>query len=152
MKTLLIIIIAFVVCFMGFVFYLAFLPEPPVWTGFAESIKDETKEAAKTLWDCSDLLIISVVIGLFGWSFSQAEIAKTKKREVERSENEGFESFLQTMTDLIIKNKLHDKPSRQTLAIARARINVAFNNLNGARKGQVLQFLYESYLITLTQN
>ena len=149
MKTLQIIITAFVICFIGFVFYLVFLPEPPAWTGFGESIKDETKEASKTLWDWLDLLIIPVVIGLLGWSFSQAEKAKTKNREEERSENESFESFLQTMTDLIIKNKLHDEPSRQTLAIARARINVAFNNLNGARKGQVLQFLYESYLIDI---
>jgi uncharacterized protein YjbI with pentapeptide repeats len=149
MKTLQIIIASFAICFIGFIVYLAFLPVPPVWTGFGESIKDETKEAAKTLWDWLDLLIIPVVIGLLGWSFSQAEKVKTKKREEERTENEIFESFLQTMTDLIIKNNLHDEPTRQTLAIARARINVALNNINGARKGQILQFLYESYLVDI---
>jgi len=149
MKILQMAITILTIFFIIFILYFAIIPQPPVWTGFGESLKDETKESAKTLWDWLDLLIIPSVIGLLGWLYSQAEKAKTKKNEEERFENESFESFLETMTNLIIEHRLHDEPSQQTLAIARARINVAFNNLNGARKGQVLQFLYESNLIDI---
>lgn len=149
MKTFQIILIVIILCFVGFVIYLAIAPNPPVWTGFGESIKDEKKEAAKTLWDWLDLLIIPAAIALIGWSFSQVEKIKTKKREEERSQNEVLESFLKTMTDLIIDNNIYNNPTQQTLAIARARINIAFSNLNGQRKGQVLQFLYESDLIDI---
>lgn len=150
MKTLQIFITIIILCIIGFAIYLSLLPVLPAWTGFGESIKDETKEAAKTLWDWLDLLIIPAVIGLLGWLYSQTEKIKTKKRDEERSQNEVLESFLLTMTNLIIEHKLHDTPNRQILSIARARINIALHNLNGSRKGQVLQFLYESDLIDLT--
>jgi uncharacterized protein YjbI with pentapeptide repeats len=90
-----------------------------------------------------------MAIGIIGWSFSKIEKEKSKKREEERSQNETLESFLQTMTNLIIEHKLQSTPTSQTLAIARARINIAINNLNGDRKGQVLQFLYGSDLINI---
>jgi uncharacterized protein YjbI with pentapeptide repeats len=149
MKAIQITLIAFCLIIIGAIIYLAILPDPPDWTGFGESIKDDKKEAAKTLWDWLDLLIIPFAIGLIGWAFSQIEKAKTNKRDEESSQNEVLESFLNTITNLIIDNRLHNDPTQQSLAIARARINIAVNNLNGHRKGQVLQFLYESDLIDI---
>jgi uncharacterized protein YjbI with pentapeptide repeats len=125
------------------------MSSPPSWTGFGQSTLDKTIMPAKTLWDWLGLLIIPLAVGLIGWSFTQIEKAKTQKREEERSQNEILESFLQTMTNLIIEHNLQTSPNQQTLAIARARVNIAFNNLNGLRKGQVLQFLYESDLIDI---
>lgn len=137
------------IIFVVFIAFYALAPNPPEWTGFGESEVDATKVPAKTLWDWLDLLIIPMVVVIIGGLFSEIEKEKSKKREEERSQNEILESFLQTMTDLIIQYKLQNTPTSQTSAIARARINIATNNLNGERKGQVLQFLYESDLINL---
>ena len=149
MKTIQTLLISIIICIFGVVLYLAFMHNPPSWTGFGESLKNEKIIPSKTLWDWLDLIIIPVTIGLIGWSYSQIEKVKTKKREEERSQKEVLESFLQTMTDLILTHKISISPTQQTLAIARARTNIAVNNLNGQRKGQVLQFLYESDLIDI---
>jgi uncharacterized protein YjbI with pentapeptide repeats len=148
MKTFQAVLIIIILIIIGFIAF-AIISDPPSWTGFGESKVDATRIPAKTLWDWLDLLIIPVTIGIIGWLFSKIEKEKSKKREEERSQNETLESFLQTMTNLIIEHKLQNTPTSQTLAIARARINIAINNLNGERKGQVLQFLYESDLINI---
>jgi uncharacterized protein YjbI with pentapeptide repeats len=149
MKTQRIIITAIILCSLGLIGYLALSNNPPAWTGFGERVKDNTKEAAKTLWDWLDLLIIPIVISLLGWAFSQAEKTKASRSEEERAQNESLDSFFNTMTKLIIEYKLTENPSRQTKTIARTRINLVLNNLNGNRKGQVLQYLYESDLIDI---
>jgi uncharacterized protein YjbI with pentapeptide repeats len=147
MKIVRILLIIIIVSFIGIIFYLAVIPNPPSWTGFGESVKSDKLNEAKSLWDWLDLLIIPAAIALIGWLFSEIEKSKNNKREEERSQNEIVESFLQTMTNLIIEHGLHDNLNQQLLSIVRARINIAVNNLNGARRGQILQFLYESELI-----
>ena len=129
------------------IFYLATMQNPPSWTGFGQRIIAEKISPSKTLWDWLDLLIIPVAVGLLGWSFAQIEKVKTQKREEERAQKEILKSFFESMTNLIIVHNLQASPTQQTLAIARAIVNTAFNNMNGQRKGQVLQFLYESDLI-----
>ncbi len=47
----------------------------------------------------------------------------------------------------MMDHDLAGNPKTQTKAIARSRINIALGQLDGNRKGQVLQFLYESDLI-----
>lgn len=135
--------------FIVYIAYLAFSPNPPEWIGSGESIKDETKEVSKTLWDWLDLFIIPIAIGLVGWSYNQAEKVKASKIEKERAQNELLDSFFKIITNLIIENDLTNNPSQQIRTIARTRINLAFNNLSGSKKGQVLQFLYESDLIDI---
>lgn len=149
MKTFQVLLIVIILIIIGFIAFYAIVPNPPEWTGFGEIEVDVTKFPAKTLWDWLDLLIIPMAIGIIGWSFSKIEKEKSKKREEERSQNEILESFLQTMTDLIIQYDLQNNPTSQKLAIARARISIATDNLNGERKGQVLQFLYESDLLNV---
>ena len=147
MKFIRILLIVIIVSLIGLIFFLAIQTNPPSWTGFGESEKDDAKEAAKTLWDWLDLMIIPIALALIGWLWGQIEKAKTMKSEDERSKNETLESFLKVMTELIITNNLHNGPTPQTIAISRARINIALSNLDGERKGQVLQFLYEANLI-----
>lgn len=134
-------------CYIG---YLAFLPEPPAWTGFGKSIKDEKIEPAKTLFDWLDLLIIPLSIGLLGWLYKEAEKSKTQRSEEERSRNESLNSFFNIITDLLQKNDLSGSPSNQTKAMAKTRINMTLSQLDGGRKGQLLQFLYESDLIDVS--
>jgi len=147
MKALKISLTILVILIIIAIIYLATMNDPPNWTGFGKNVIDEKVSPAKTLWDWLDLLIIPVALGLIGWAYSQIEKVKTQNREEERKQNEILESFLETMTKLIMEHNLRSKPSQQTLAIARARINIAFNNINKLRKGQILQFLYESDLI-----
>ena len=149
MKALKISLTILVILIIIGIIWLATMNNPPNWTGFGKSNIDEKISPAKTLWDWLDLLIIPVALGLIGWAYSQIEKVKTQNVEEERKQNEILESFLETMTKLIMEHDLQSKPSQQTIAIARARVNIALSNLNGQRKGQILQFLYESDLIDI---
>lgn len=144
-----IIITVVLVGFLGWIFYLAILPEPPNWTGFGERVKHPNIEPAKTFFDWLKLIIIPLSLGLLGWSYKEAEKSKAQKIEEERSRNETLNSFFNVITDLIKNHNLSNNPSVQTRAMAKTRINMALSQLDGGRKGQVLQFLYESDLIDI---
>lgn len=150
MKTINIIIIIVLLVLLVCIAYLALLPEPPAWTGFGERIKDPNIEPAKTLFDWLKLLIIPLSLGLLGWSYKEAEKSKAKKNEEERSKNETLDSFFKIMSELLIDHKLANISNVEIKAMAKTRINMALNQLDGTRKGQVLQFLYESDLIDYT--
>ncbi|HZK93664.1 MAG TPA: pentapeptide repeat-containing protein [Prolixibacteraceae bacterium] len=142
--------ISITIIFLGLLVYiahLALLLNPPAWTGFGESVKDPKIEPAKTLFDWLKLLIIPLSLGLLGWSYKEAEKSKAKKSEEERSRNETLNSFFNVITDLLQNHNLAVQPNVQTKALAKTRINMALSLLDGARKEQVLQFLYESDLI-----
>jgi uncharacterized protein YjbI with pentapeptide repeats len=135
------------IVFLIYVGYLAFSPEPPLWTGFGKSVKDPNIEPAKTLFDWLELLIIPSSLGLLGWLYQEAEKSKVQKTEEERARNKTLSSFFNTITDLLKDHNLANNPTVQVKALARTRINMTLAQLDGARKGQVLQFLYESNLI-----
>lgn len=136
------------ICFAIFVAYFAFIPNPPSWTGFGERTIDQNKEAAKTLWDWLELLIIPLAIGVFGWFFKTSEKAKAQIIEEEKAQNSSLESCIDSITNLIINHRLTNNPETEIKIIAQTKISLALSNLNGTRKGQILQFLYESYLIS----
>lgn len=143
-----IILITFLIaCY--FLFIWAVNPDAaPAWTGFGKYDEIKNGPRAKTLWEWLDLLLIPFCVGILAWSFKEAEKEKASKSEDERSQNETLDSFVNIMTELITKHNLANQNSTlETRTIARTRINLAFSNLNGARKGQVLQFLFESGLI-----
>ena len=132
---------------VGYVAFQALRPNPPTWTGFGESTKKDDIVAAKTLWDWLDLLIIPAVIAIIGWSYNKADKTKTRRSEEEKAQNETLNLFIQKLTILVTEKNLLNDTSGQIKAIARTTINLSFNCLNGERKGQALQFLYESNLI-----
>lgn len=150
MKAIKIIICLILLGLFSYIGYLAFLPEPPEWTGFGKSIKDEKIEPAKTLFDWLDLLIIPFSVALLGWLYKEAEKSKNQKIEEERARSESLNSFFNGITDLLKDHDLSGKPSNQTKAMAKTRINVTLSQLDGSRKGQLLQFLYESDLIDIS--
>lgn len=150
MRAIKIIITIILLGLLCYIAYLAFLPEPPTWTGFGESAKDPKVEPAKTLFDWLKLLIIPLSLGLLGWLYKEAEKSKAKRSEEERSRNETINSFFNVITDLLQNHNLGNNPSVQTRAMVKTRINMTLSQLDEARKGQVLQFLYESDLIDTT--
>ena len=146
MKIVRIILIIVFIAAGYFVAKWAVRPEvAPTWTGFGKYDEKTNGPRAKTLWDWMDLLIIPLAIGLLAWILKEAEKEKANRSEEERSHNEALDSFIKVMTDLIINHNLtNGNSSFESRTIARTRINLAFSNLNGVRKGQVLQFLFES--------
>ncbi len=147
MKAINIIIAILVAIGLGYIAYLAFLTEPPEWTGFGKSVKSTTVEPAKTLFDWLKLLIIPLSLALLGWTYKEAEKSKSKSVEKERSRNQSLISFFDVITDLLHNHGLGGTPTVQARAMAKTRINMTLSQLDGSRKGQVLQFLYESDLI-----
>lgn len=110
--------------------------------------KEEGKEKIKTLWDWLDLLIIPASIGLIGWLYKDYEKSKDEKKEQENKYSEILESYFKAISDLITKENLLDINNNNTSKkIARSRTILAIENLDGERKGQVLQFLFELDLI-----
>jgi len=121
--------------------------DSPEWTGFGtyNGVEGETRH--KTLWNWLELIIIPVSLGLFIWVFTTFEKDKNKIIEDEKFRDVTLDSFMKVMTELIIQHDLAGDPSAKSIAIAKARISIALDQLDGARKGQILQFLYESDLI-----
>jgi uncharacterized protein YjbI with pentapeptide repeats len=149
MRTLNIIITIILIIGLSYIGYLAVLPDPPAWTGFGESTKSPNIEPAKTLFDWLKLLIIPLSLALLGWTYKEAEKSKNLRFEKERSRDQSVTAFFDVITDLILSHDLVGSPSVQTRAMAKTRINMTLSQLDGARKGQVLQFLYESDLIDI---
>ena len=136
--------------FLVVILYWAFQPEKsPEWTGFGSYVNQPDIERYKTLWDWLDLIIIPVFIALFTWIYTEFEKDKNSKIEQENAREKTLDSFINTMTELLVKHDLAGTPEQKRLAIARTRINLALPQLDGGRKGQILQFLYESDLVDL---
>lgn len=100
------------------------------------------------LWDWLDLLIVpfilAVAAGFLDWSRKVSE----KRVETDRQRQKTLDDYLTCMTEMILKYNLIEKqqnnPARD---IARTRTLAALRSLDGDRKAQLLQFLYESGLI-----
>ena len=148
MKVLRILVVTVLVLGVAFLIYWAFNPETsPAWTGFGEYKEKEGMARSKTLWDWLELIIVPTAIGLFVWIYTEFEKTKNEKIEKENAQSSILESFFKTMTELLLNHDLAGETEKKRLAIARTRINIALDQLDGSRKGQVLQFLYESDLI-----
>jgi uncharacterized protein YjbI with pentapeptide repeats len=151
MKIFRIILVATVLILAGVLVYWAVNPNnSPVWTGFGAYLEKENEHGVKTLWDWLDLLIIPIVIAFFAWIFKEADKEKTTKQEREKTYENILESFINIMTKLLLENNLGGiDTTTETVAVARTRVILALSNLDRARKGQIIQFLYESGLINL---
>ena len=62
---------------------------------------------------------------------------------IQKNLNDNLDAFFKIMTELITNNELLNDNEESSI-IARTRTILAFDSLDGVRKGQVLQFLYES--------
>jgi hypothetical protein len=115
-----------------------------------------------TLWDWIKLLIVPAVIAGGGIWFNrqqrerELEIAREQReREVEiadgRAQEEALQAYLDQIGNLLLEK---DRPLRQSKerdevrTLARARTLTVLRRLDGERKASVLQFLYESGLIS----
>jgi hypothetical protein len=117
----------------------------------------------KTLWDLLGLLIVPLVIALAGWYLS--EMSTQKQQEIEnqraqaqeqietdRAQQSVLQSYIQDMTTLLLdKGLATSEPDKPIRDIAQSSTLAAVRQLDGDRKGILLQFLYESNLTGLSR-
>jgi len=124
----------------------------------------------KTLWNWMELLVVPAVLALIVFLLNKSQkdtelkIAELRRiedresaeqranvdREIERDRQrqKALEDYLDRMTELLLENKLRESlPSDEIRSIARTRTHTILQGLDGARKSQLIQFLYESSLI-----
>lgn len=106
---------------------------------------DLTGFRGKTLWDLLGLLIVPLFIAGATLVFSISEL----RREEQRVQDTILRSYMQDMTELLldkwlVRSEFH-APIRK---IARSSTIATVRQLDGNRKGILLQFLYESNLIS----
>jgi pentapeptide repeat protein len=127
------------------------------WTGFGQAEVAQHVRTAKTLWDWLKLLIVPAVLGLAGYFvaslFTRAQNRAALEAEERRAQNEALQAYLDNMSGMLIPSNeqpsLYDDPVPDSLrTVARARTLTVLPRLGGDRKARVVQFLYESGLIT----
>jgi hypothetical protein len=137
------------------------------WTGFGQYEVNGNVQPAKTLWDWLSLLIIPIVLAIGGYWFNHSENSRSQDIANRRAETDAqiaeqrrHDDALQGYVDHIGELLLHkDQPLRdskegdEVRTLARARtLTMLHGWLSGLgddeRKRSVLQFLYESRLIS----
>ena len=129
-----------------------------------------TYQSGKTLWDWLQLLIIPAVLAVAGYvinlSISRGEQAATEQRakseqeaaekraETERKialdnqREESLQSYFDKISELMLHENLQKAELGQApIMIARARTLTVLQGLDARRKGNVIEFLYESNLL-----
>ena len=144
---ILLICLALLVLIITIAYWALFPENSPTWTGFDSY--DETTQGprAKTLWDWLDLLVIPIFLALAAWWLQRAENKRTQELEADRQQQTSLDSYFDFMTELLSNNNLQTADKDRYRSIARTRTIALLRLLDGERKSQVLQFLYESELI-----
>ena len=108
----------------------------------------------KTLWDWLQLVLqligtiaipASIIIGV--WQFTSQQ-QNDRMRSIDEQQQTTLQNYLGNMSDLLLKeNLLSSKQVDVVRQVAEAQTLTALQNLNPARKGILVKFLYESHLI-----
>lgn len=114
----------------------------------------ETGFIGKTLWDWLEVVGIPVIIVIIAGAFAFVTQKAERRAEVQRERDTNhareatLRAYLDDMTKLILEHKLQDsKQGSAERAVAHAHTFMALDNLDGLRKGVLLQFLKKSQLI-----
>jgi uncharacterized protein YjbI with pentapeptide repeats len=125
------------------------------WTGFTDyaypKLDGVEFHRRKTLWDWLQLLIIpSVLAGaalLFNAQSTQTQLDITTDDQREAA----LQAYIDKMSELLLDRKLRtSEEGTEIRSVARTRTLSTLRQLDSTRKGQVLQFLQESGLISRT--
>ncbi|MGQ9599072.1 MAG: pentapeptide repeat-containing protein [Anaerolineae bacterium] len=116
-------------------------------------------QRAKTLWDWINLLLIPLVLAATAVLLSkeanrrqrEAEQRRTHSQreiEIDRWRQSVLQACLDFLGELLLKEGLRaSEPEAEVREVARAQVLTALRQLDGKRRGILLQFLYESGLI-----
>jgi uncharacterized protein YjbI with pentapeptide repeats len=107
-----------------------------------------------TLWDWIKLLIVPTVIAGGGLWFNRQQRERELETADRRTQDEALQAYLDQIGQLLLDK---DRPLRQSKVgdevrtLARARTLTVLRRLDSERKGNVVQFLYESGMIGVTE-
>jgi uncharacterized protein YjbI with pentapeptide repeats len=118
------------------------------WTGFGQRLGTVSEEdRAKTLWDWLDLLLVPVLLALGAWFLNRAAREREHRTDLDRSRQAALQTCLDRIT-ILLRDKWRESGGGFLEAnIIRAQTLTVLRQLDGERKGLLLQFLYESGLI-----
>jgi hypothetical protein len=106
-----------------------------------------------TLWDWIKLLIVPTVIAGGGIWFNRQQRDRELDIAERRTQDEALQAYLDQMSSMLIPNKdqpslYKARPGDSLSSVARARTLTMLPRLDGRRKARVVQFLYESGLVS----
>ncbi|MEM6252194.1 MAG: pentapeptide repeat-containing protein [Cyanobacteria bacterium P01_D01_bin.156] len=125
------------------------------WVGVSNYTPPKTNQVqecqrTKTLWDWMELLIVPVTLSGGAWLISERQKASDEKQANERRKQVDYESYLSRISKILDKY-----PNARTLeesgfdkSTIRAWTLVVLRRLDPARKGDIIQYLYETDLIS----
>jgi hypothetical protein len=143
------------------------------WLGFNGGVSKVTKapqgtiieySPGKTLWDWMQLLIVPIVLAVGGFWLNQIQKsreestterrAKAEQKITEDNQREAaLQDYIDSMSELLLHEHLREsQPRDEVRKIARVRTLTLLTRLDGARKGSLIHFLYESDLIAKGHN
>ena len=131
------------------------------WTGFTGGYSQITttstshgtttavmKPAGKTLWDWLQLLIIPLALAIIATFFNRSERKNEQRIASDNQQEAALQGYINEMSELLLERNLRKSDvDAEVRKIARVRTLTVFLRLDKERKGNVLQFLYESGLI-----
>jgi len=135
----------------------------PDWTGLGERTyrqsDGEVVQPSKTAWDWLQLLIVPAVLAGAVTIYNQVQASQADTRQAElAAENRTqlavanqdtiFQSYLGEMSTLLVTKKLlTSKPSSSVSEVGRILTFGFMSAMDGARKGEVVRFLYRAHLL-----
>jgi len=123
------------------------------WTGLGASTDPvENYHGAKTLWDWLDLLIVPILLAIGAWWLNRSQEQIKLQIEADKQRQSALENYFDKMTDLVCKFiKIRETNKSQESAtinsMIRTRTLSLMRTMDGSRKGQALQFIYELGLL-----
>jgi len=127
----------------------------------AETVRAKnTGFETKTLWDWMELLIVPVFLAGGAFYFndrSRRESERMKAEEQQMHDRQlaadlrqeaALQTYLDRMTELILKEKLRATKNKELLSVAKTRTLFVLRGLDEKQKAIVLHFLYEGGLIS----
>jgi uncharacterized protein YjbI with pentapeptide repeats len=124
-----------------------------------KTVRTFEHQREKTLWDWLQLLIIPVVIAGATIGFSAAQNAHTEQIAQDQQQEATLRTYIDDISSLMLDKDPRlwaplpttnstPNPESQVRTVARAHTLVALRRLDSARKGLLVQFLYEAGLIS----
>lgn len=128
------------------------------WTGLVQA-PDGAKSNTKTLWDWLQLLIVPLVLAAGAYGINSAQTSRDRKHADERAvqqdrvaaegrRDEALRAYLQQMSGLIANNDLPSDKHPSISALAATLTTTVLRQLDGERKGIVVQFVVDAGLMS----
>jgi len=135
--------------FMALIVALAMEGYKHPWTGFAaHQPRGGEFLPAKTLWDWLDLLIVPLFLAIGAFLLDESRKRSEREIESDRQRQQILDQYFAYISELLLDKHLSKlAESACARALARTRTLTALRLLDGKRKAQVLQFIYEAGLI-----